>query len=217
MATIILDIGATIPGEATRTGFAGKLEALSIRDSIEIDSAYTTAGTTTTRTAGEAKQSDIELIRKRDKGSPLLAQACANGTDLGEVKIYLLKTVGTGLSTFMQFTLKDTYVSRYESETADDKGSAYKPHLGSLSSKLPKLSAALVGVNTILPPKDERGRPSPRSLLPDLPGTARDTEIERVWLNASGVIWTYTPYTGTTAGGAIVKGWSTLNAAEITA
>ena len=214
MATIILDI-ASIAGESSKAGYQGKLDALSIRDSIEITSAYSSTGTTATRTAGASKQSDIELIRKRDKGSPLLAQACAAGTDLGTVNIYLLKTVGTGMSAFMQFTLKDTYVSRYESETDDESGVAYQPHLGSQGASMPKLPPALVGASSLI--GAETGRPSPRALIPALPDTPRNIEIERLWLNASGVIWKYTPYTGTVAGGAVLKGWSTLTAEEISA
>lgn len=215
MATIILEI-ANIPGESTKGGYAGKLDVLAIRDSIEVVSAYkSSGGTRATRTLSATKLSDIELVRKRDKGSPLLARACAAGTDLGTVTISVLKTVGRGLKPYMVFTLTGTYVSRYESETDDESGRAYQPQIRSQGSSQPSLPPAFVGAMSLI--GGESGRPSPRALLPFPPSEARNIEVERLWLNASSVRWTYTPYTGTVAGGAVENTWniaSTSDSAE---
>ena len=215
MATIILEV-TSIPGESTKTGYRGKMDALAIRDSIEVTSSYSSSGgVTSSRTVSATKHSDIELIRKRDKGSPLLARACASGKDLGLVKIYFLKTVGTALRPFMEFHLTATYVSRYESETDDENGRAYLPHLGSQGSKRPALPPALVGGFSLI--NKESGRPSPRALVSEIPAEIRSSEVERVWLCPTSITWKYTPYAGTVAGGVVEKTWSIVGASEDTA
>ena len=212
MATIILEVPG-IPGESTRTGYRGMMDALAIRDSIEVASSYSSSGAqAATRTVSATKHSDIELIRKRDKGSPLLAKACATGTDLGLVKIYLLKTVGLSMVPFMEFHLTATYVSRIESETDDENGRAFLPHLGSQGSKRPVLSPTLVGGFSLI--NKETGRPAPRALVSEVPADVRNSEIERVWLCPTSVTWKYTPYTGTVAGGVVQTTWSIAGAAE---
>ena len=51
-------------------------------------------------------------------------------------------------------------------------------------------------------------RLAPLAIAPSHTGAPGNTEIERLWLNASTVKWSYTPYTNGKKGGAIEKGWN---------
>ena len=70
MAKIVAHI-STIAGTSETTGYLNHLDAVAIRETLEIPA--TSGGDTT-----YAKHSDIMLIRQRDKASPKLADACAS-------------------------------------------------------------------------------------------------------------------------------------------
>ena len=128
MAVIVVEV-PDVEGESQVEGYADKLEALSIRETLEIPLPSTVSGQSAARTVGQAKHSDIELTRHKDKASPKLAQACSAGDNLGTVKIHLFRTLEGGLKVYMTYELENAYVSRIEQETLDDSGSAYGPHL----------------------------------------------------------------------------------------
>ena len=50
--------------------------------------------------------------------------------------------------------------------------------------------------------------PQARTQAAAVRGAAGNMEVERLWLNAAQVRWTYTPYDQGRKGGAIEKGWN---------
>ena len=212
MATIIVEI-TSIPGETTTTGHVDQLAALGLRETLEV-LADQTVGTA----AGKAKHSDIQLTRYRDKASPKLAEACSAATDLGTVKIKLFTTLTTGVAVFLQYELTNAYVSRVEWETLDENKLAFMPHLN-LNTKGGPLPPSQSGIASLVAAdvagKTASTRAAPRPLFAMQRGAETSSEVERVWLNATQVKWTYTPYDGDTAGGVIEKTFSILKSAEV--
>ena len=217
MAIIVVEF-ADILGESTVTGFAEKVDALAIRDAIEVAAPRGSGRMPSSRTVGQSRHSDIELTRYKDRASPKLAQACSSGQNLGEVKVHLFRTIEQGLVTYMTYTLAQTFVSRIEHETLDDSGAAFRPHVGwtppgsGTTTPSPTLGVAGLmasgGLGASAPLAPLSMAPSPR-------GIAVNAEIERVWLNAASIRWTYIPYTHGAKGGAVEKGWNIQQGVEL--
>ena len=215
MANILVKIEG-VPGESTEraTGYDDLLEAVAISDQI-----VAAAGS-----ASKAKVSDICLTRMRDKGSPLLAQHCSTGKDLGDVFIYLFRNVGEGERIFMKYTLANAYVSRIEFDTADSSGIAYLPHDGGAASEVnaalllkggggdPGRLAAFASDGS-----STGGNTLPSPIYNEPPGAATNTELERLWLHPARVEWSYTPFVGAAPQGAVVGGWNLLGSIQWTA
>ena len=204
MAVITLKIvdgngNVSIEGESKLSGHANELEAIAIRDLVFAPSS-----------AGSAYISEIFVTRLRDKASPKLAEACSMGTNLKTVTVSLFKNVGTGKEVFLQYTLTDTFVSRIEHETLEDNGGAYLAHIGYSgeggSSDRAALNAAGLTMNANR--SYSRARAAPTPLYPQPIGASvTDKEVERLWLSAATVQWTYIPYADGVAGGKLEKGW----------
>ena len=185
MARIVVDI-QNIPGESELSGYEDHLDAVSIRETVEIPLSKARSGAG----GGNARHSDILLTRVRDRGSPKLAEACSAGTNLGEVVIRLCRAREGGMEVYMTYTLGAAYVSRYESDTADDQGLVYMPHFGP-PGQPPAPSE--YGIASLLePPLPEKVRLSPRPMTAQPRGVAGNRDVERVWFNAATVQWLYT-------------------------
>ena len=197
MATIALEL-ANIPGECMLADHIDQLDAVSLRDSLEIRASQG-AGPS----VGRAQQRDVELTRYKDRASPKLAQACAAGEDLGEVKIHLFRTVGESVTKFMTYTLTEAFVSRIEYDTIDDVGSPFQPHIGPGEIAPPSELGAPALAGAVASPGSEMIRLAPRSLIGGTRGTPGNREVERLWLNAATIKWTYI----LAAGGSLEKGW----------
>lgn len=190
----------TIEGEATQAGHENELEAVAIRDLIE-------APTGTSK----AKVSEIFLTRYRDKATPKLAEACSMGRNIGTVTVSLFKNIGGGPKVFMTYKLTDTFVSRLEHETAEENGGAYLPHQGFSGAAGHTFRALwnLAGLTQNADREYSRRRAQPNPVFPQPLGSVTTDEIERVWLSAATITWTYTPYDAAgMPGGNIEKGWN---------
>ena len=208
MAVIVAEF-ENIPGESTVTGFEEKVDALAIRESLEVAAAQVSGAVGGARTVGQARHSDIELVRIKDRASPKLAQACSSGENLGEMKINLFRTLEQGLVVFMTYTLSQTFVSRIENDTLDGNGVPYLPHFISTSVIGPSPALGLASVVAPLARGQAHAmRVAPRPAVQGIRGPLGNLEIERVWFNAAQVRWTYTPYTHGVAGGVIEKAWN---------
>ena len=205
MADITVKIEKTagtisIGGEATQTGHVGELEAVAIRDLI-----MAPTGT------AKAQLSEIFLTRYRDKGTPKLAEACSMGENIGTVTISMFKNTDTGPKVYMQYTLTDTFISRIEHETAEENGNAYLPHQGysNAAGHMFRTLWNLAGMTQNADRGYARARANPVPVFPQPISSVTTDEVERVWLNAATIKWTYTPYDSAgVAGGAIEKGWN---------
>ena len=188
MATIVVDI-PNVPGESVEED--GKIDALGIRESIEILAASFSSTAAVGRSAGTGVHGDIQVIKYRDKASPKLAEAAANNVNLGTVTIKLL--TGPGGETVMTYELANAYVSRMEHETLDEANTAfYAHHDPSTRSKPMPTSAAGVTSLAAVQASAIGGRDHVLPLFPAPRGAYTEHEVERVWLNATGVTWTYT-------------------------
>lgn len=178
MATIVVEFDDSgIVGSSAASGFgAGAADAFALSETIEV--ALRPDGTS----QDKGMHSDIQLTRNRDTASPKLAQACAATENIGEVTINVIEDGEVRL----RYTLTDTYVSRYEVETADAAGGAYQPHLGSDKQPSPPPTA---GVGALAPV--DGVRPAPRPYLPIVRAAGGDDEVERVWLQPGTVTWRY--------------------------
>lgn len=212
MAVITVNI-PNVVGESVVAGHADELDAIAIRESLEVAVAQGTA-----RNVGQAKHSDVELTRYRDRASPKLAEVCAAGENIGTVKVYLFRTQGEGVVPFMCWELTDAYVSRIEADTRDEQGEAFMPHLISDTSQQVAQTRPppVYGFGSLLGSSASPTiRLSPRALIPTARGAPGNQEVERLWLNATTVKWTYTPYVHGVAGGVVEKGWNIKTGAPL--
>lgn len=207
MAVIVARIG-DIQGESTLSGYEDQADAVAIRESLEVASASSAGRTRGARTVGQANHSEIELTRTKDVASPKLAQACSSGLNLGEVVITLFRTLEAGLAPYMIYTLKEVFVSRIEYETLDEQGSALHPHVSDSSEVAPPSSTGLAGAAfaNLRALKGERALVRSAGWMPRSAYT--NTEIERVWLSAAQVRWTYNQFTQGRQSGSVEKGWN---------
>ena len=92
----------------------------------------------------------------------------------------------------MKYVLVDTYVSRYEYDTADQHGLAYMPHFGSPGQPLGQPAHGVAGL--LNSPSADNVRLSPRPMVgahAQQRGTTGLKHVERVWFNSAKVQWTY--------------------------
>ena len=187
MATIILDV-PDVTGSSDMAGYVGKLPCETVRESLYCPQP-TTVGTTTT--VNKAKHSDINVVRYRDSGSPKLATAASAGTLYTEVKITLFRTVNSVTAKYMEYTLGNVYISRYEAGTLDAEGFEFEPYINS-SDPMPPPEwgvAALLASSGL--PAGVRQQPRPvRGGARGMP-SSDNKELERLWFNAGTVKWTF--------------------------
>jgi type VI secretion system Hcp family effector len=215
MAVIVAEF-ANIIGDSQIAGFEDNVEVLAIRDTIEVSMAQGAGRPRSTRTAGKSRHSDIELTRIKDRASPKFAQACSSGQNLGEVRIHLFRTLEQGLAVYMTYTLFETYVTRIEQDTLDANNMAFQPHLVASRHTAPPSAWGLASVvGPMTRAQAIAVRLTPRSAVGGPRGIPGDQEIERLWLNAAKVSWTYTPYIGGKKGGAVQKGWNLIQGVEV--
>ena len=208
MAIIVMEF-ENIQGESTVGGFEEKVGAIALREALEVAAPQASGRARGARTVGQAKHSDLELTRYKDRASPKLAQACSSGENLGQVRINLFRTLEQGLVVYMTYTLTQTFVSRIEHDTLDGNGVAFQPHFVSTSATSSPPSLGLASVVAPLA-RTQAGavRLASRPAVAGVRGPAGNMEVERLWLNAAQVRWTYTPYDQGRKGGAIEKGWN---------
>lgn len=192
------------------TVLAGGIEALGIHDFVR---GYDSGSSGGVRGIGA-----IQLVRKRDRASRELAQACASGTALtgpadspSTVSIYILGEEDGTRVIRMKYELDQVYVSRYEYGTADAKGVAYRRHAGSVTEDLSpmgvmwhavkKLSEAQEGetsgsldsgTSTSGVRFSAKQKAMPTPLYDEYASAGSEVEVERVWLSPKKVRWTHT-------------------------
>lgn len=208
MGIVVVFNTANIEGESTVSGYDKAVDALSLRDAIEVATPQASGRARAGRTSGQTKHSNIELIRYKDRASPKLSEACAAGDNLGKVDIHLYRTLETGVQVYMTYRLDAVYVSRIENDTQDANGVVFQPHFVAASEVNP---APVTGVASVLSglARGQGGviRTAPRPAVGATRGAPQTREVERVWLNAAKVWWKYTPFQNGRAQGAIEKGW----------
>ena len=118
MAKIVVDFGASIPGESTVTGYENKVDATGIKHNI----AFTVTWDGQTRSRGsESTHGAVILTRNIDIASPKLYLACSNGNILTQgkgggnttVKIVVFKEGAE----YLIISLRDVIVTRVRNET----------------------------------------------------------------------------------------------------
>jgi len=190
-----------IEGECTQSGCENHVEAVGLRESIE-------AGVGAMGRGGRGRQSDFEVIRFRDSASPKLAQACSSAENLGQVTIRVFQTNETGPGIYLVYELKEVYVSRVEQSTLDEGNEGFRPHLMSVNRGLPVPGA--IGLPSTLAPVISAA--SATSRLVPIPqkgnGAFTNRELERIFLNANSVKWSYTPYVGGAPAGVVERGFN---------
>lgn len=202
MAIIAIQFGS-IKGECTINGCDDHVDAVGIRESVESNIGSAARG------AGRGRASDIELVRYKDSASPKLIQACSAAENLGETVIRLFQTIESGNAIFMQYKLEATYISRIEQITLDEGNYGFQPQLMSVTRGLP--TPGTIGLSSTLAPVVSAAAANSR-LVPigtgPLGNGFSNRELERVFLNANSVTWTYTPYKNGVAGGAVERGFN---------
>ena len=111
----------------------------------------------------------------------------------------------------MTYVLTETYLSRIEHDTVDTTGTAYLPHggfsnLGSPSSGRPL--AVQQGVATINDWREySRARAAPYPIYVEPPAAFLNREVERLWLSAKTVTWSYDVYVDGVKSSTVSAGW----------
>lgn len=207
MAVIVVNF-ADIAGESTVGGLVDGVDAIALSESMEVAAATSGGRLKGARNVGQAAHSDIELTRFKDIASPKLAEACSSGRNVGDVTIDLYRSLETGLVSFAQYKLSDVFISRIEQETLDENGNAFNPHLSDSANVAPSsvIGASGLGFANLRTMKNER--PAVRSVS-YLPGVAfTNLEVERVYLSAAKVNWSYTQFINGQNAGVVEKGWN---------
>lgn len=100
-----------VAGESTASGFTGQIEIYSFSwgasQPVTIGSGTTGAG------AGKVSLSDFSIMKKQDKASPLLFQACCKGQHYGKFT-FTFRKAGTKPIVYLEFILEEVYVSSYQ-------------------------------------------------------------------------------------------------------
>lgn len=200
MANIAVQF-SSITGECTLASCEDHVEAIGLRETIE-------AGLGSMGRGGRGRHSDIEIIRFKDSASPKLAQACASAENLGEAVIRVFQNNESGPVVYMTYKLTEVYISRVEQETLDEANAGFQPHLMAVSRGLPAPGA--VGLASALAPVLSEAAAVSRVVpTPVQVATAfANRELERVFLNATSVTWSYTPYQNGVAGGVVERGFN---------
>ena len=189
MASILIQFPSDtgIIGESTKEGYVDAVEAMGLRECVEV-------GVGSSGSAGKARHSDIEVVRYKDSASPKLAVKCGSASKVGQVRINLFRTIGTGEKVYLEYLLEETYISRIEQETLDSQHVAFRPHLAEQTRGLPLPGAA--GLATALGSPVADALASSRLILLPMEQTEKYTnlELERIYLNFTKVEWTYTIY-----------------------
>lgn len=215
MAAIIVEI-AGIEGESTVMGYEDQLDAVGIRDSLETPAPASGGRAKGSRTVGQARHSDVELLRLKDIASPKLAEACSSGRKLDSVVIRMFRTLETGPVLYMSYELTDVFVSRIEHATLDDQGGALEPHIFDSSSTEIAPAASQGAVSLVLTDLKSQGgsRTSIRPVAWKATSSYTNLEVERVLLNPAQVSWIYNRYIQGQPGGNLQKGWDIQRGAE---
>lgn len=204
MAQIAVYI-SSITGGCTLDGYSDHLDAVSMDARIETP-VVTSSGAeqSNQRNSGIGHHSDIMVARIRDGSSPLLAQACSAGTNLGTVFVKLIRQIEGTPQTYMEYVLHNTYVSHYDSDTVDANGVSYGPHFG--PSNQPSQPSSVGPASETAVPRTRRL--APLSATGAIRGPDTTDDIERVWLNGTLVEWRYTPFVNGVSSGNIERFWS---------
>ncbi len=214
MATIVVEITG-IPGESTVSGYENMLDAIGIRETIDV---AVPQGVGSGGGMGRARHSNVELLRYKDVASPKLAQACSAAEALKDVKIHVFRTLDSGAAVYMTYELGQVFVARIEHETLDEQGVAFLPRLVASQRNMPALAPA-VGLASLASSFIAREATAVRAAVTpafSLPrGRATNREVERVWLNASSISWTYTPYVSGMPGGAVQRGYNIMQSRPV--
>lgn len=206
MAVITVNF-ADIGGESSLVGYEGWLDAVAIRDSIEMPLVSGSGRTRGGRTSGTSNHSDIELTRFKDIATPKLMQACSGGINVGAVVIHIFRMLETGLVPYMTFKLTDTFVSRVETATLDENGGAFEPHMSESSINTLPASVGAGGV-VLTELRKGTGRISVRPVAYQTKAAYTNQEVERTYLNPASVTWEYAKYVAGVSSGSVVKGWN---------
>lgn len=124
-----------------RDAVAGFLTILGEREPIlgfSVGVSHTRSNTGGGGDAGKAEFGDLVVLKKANKATPILMQACANGTHLPEVTLDVLTAKGT---TYMTIKLKNVYITSYQTG-----GSAGDDPTESLSLNYVELEYILIGL-----------------------------------------------------------------------
>ena len=183
MATKFAIEATGIGGDMTLAGHVGHIGAMGIQDTV----------LPMLRDA-DSKVSEVCVFRTRDRASPKFMLHAAQGTKITKMRIHILTTTGTDVSTVFSWEMEEVYVSRYELDTVDAKGIAYQPHAGK-----PGVGAASFAESTAATSSDmndhrayARARAGLRPLVPMYPGEYTENRIERVWFSPGKVRWSST-------------------------
>ena len=194
---IIVDI-ANITGESVLAGHEAKMDAIALYDAVR----------SAVGTSGNARHSEVVVVRDVDRASPKLCESCANGTALGDTTISVFANIDTGQVVIARFVLHGTYIKRYTRSTLDTKGLAFGPQIGFGNQDVPSWR----GLATAFAAPGGDARANARALAFPVPlysvqadGYA-DREIEHVWLSATGVEWNDERDGGTRVGWDIARG-----------
>ena len=116
---------------------------------------------------------------------------------------------------YMKYTLGQTFVSRYENGTLDEDGIEFEPTMVPSAATAPPSWGAMGLMASVLGNSAVNMRPAPRSLRGGSRRGPQNQEVERIWLNAATVKWTYTPYAQGEMGGTVEKGWNIQQGTEL--
>lgn len=114
MLTKILDISdkVKIPGESTVNGFE---EGIDLKlQKIDFEMPMINDKSSNNRTSGRAKISNMVVYMRLNKAVPKLAEACVKGSNLGNVKLALVKVSEGKIERVLDYSMTDTYVAGVE-------------------------------------------------------------------------------------------------------
>jgi type VI secretion system secreted protein Hcp len=105
-----------VDGESTRKGFEKQTEILSFN--IAANNPTTIGSASGGAGGGKATMSSFSVSKKADKASPLLLQACLEGTHYAKASVTLNKAAGKSAVDFIKYEFEKVYVDNVQQSGA---------------------------------------------------------------------------------------------------
>jgi type VI secretion system secreted protein Hcp len=132
MDTIILNLGTTIKGNSTITGYADMIILQSFSHSLSLPMGMDAANTE--RTLGRPNFSEFSVNKATDQSTPALYAACAAGTKLGNATIYIGRNEGGVFMAQMTYVLTNAMVSNISTGGGGDLFDSVTLHFTAITS-----------------------------------------------------------------------------------
>ena len=122
----------TIDGESLMSGYEGQIDILYVNHGLSM--AMLLDKSSNSRTSGRCTHRDFECVMRLNKAYPKLFEACAKGSNLGNVQFSIVKMSEGKICEVANYALTQTFVSSIEILPWDNDSDGAATDLSKLGS-----------------------------------------------------------------------------------